>query len=117
MDGVSLDIFYIIFKLILMQFQSKYFPPQFQLIGWVKHLVYLHYNNHEEPKCISIVNSISQNDNSNSSKIEIRNTNHDAQTVVINLEFVDNKFEHIGNNLQIDQMHKEFEFSILENQK
>ena len=41
MEGDSLDDFLIRFKLILMQFQSKDLPPQFQLMGWFKHLIYL----------------------------------------------------------------------------
>jgi len=83
-------MFYIRFKLILMQFKSKDLPPQVQLIGWFRHLVSLPCDNHEEPESIPFVDndSMIQNNNSNSSQNKIANANHYARNVP-NLHNVD----------------------------
>ena len=71
MEGETLDMFYVRFKLILMSFQSKYFPTQFQLIGWFRHLVSFSYYNYQEQESISFVDSdtFAQNDNFDSSQM------------------------------------------------
>lgn len=53
----SLDTFFIIFKLICLQFQFKNLPIEFELIRWFKHLVSLPctYENYEEPKYMTFL--------------------------------------------------------------
>lgn len=81
MEGETLDMFYVRFKLILMQRRSKYLPPQFKLIGWFGHLVSLSCDKYQEPESITFVDydTLAKNDNFDSSQIEITNDNHYAK--------------------------------------
>ena len=69
MEVETLDMFYVILLLNLMQFWSKYFPPQLQLIGWFRHLVSLSCDNCQELESITFIgnSTLAQNDNFNSS--------------------------------------------------
>lgn len=95
-----------------MQFWSKYLHPQFQLIGWFRHLVSLSCDNYQESESIPFVDSdtLAQNDNFDCSQNEITNDNHYARNSpnlhnVDQVEFQRNPQLTRINQQQLNQQH------------